>query len=208
MRPSTCSICTGAVRHYSATAYHLTPPPCPPCLTVQELSDITVAAHRLTPPCPPCLTVQELSDTLWALARLRHIPEEAWMTMFWEVSAPQLQHYEPQQLATTLWAAVQLGQAPPRGRWLRKFVEVRVRLCSEVCLLLLSTWSWSWFPLLLSTWSWSWFPLLLSAWSWSWFPLLLGTWSWSWFPHRAWRCSWGMHLLGCLKMCLGLCTTR
>lgn len=77
----------------------------------------------LTPQCRFLTPPQELSNTLWALCRLGHIPDAAWLDLFWSESYCQLHHFSAQQLANTLWAAVRLGQAP-EGQWLQAFFKV------------------------------------------------------------------------------------
>jgi hypothetical protein len=65
-------------------------------------------------------SAQALSNTVWALARLRVRPSNAWLSAFFSVSLLQLPHAMPQALANTAWALAVMEARPPAA-WTAAF---------------------------------------------------------------------------------------
>eukprot|EP00878_Enallax_costatus_P018941 GHUV01019966.1.p1 GENE.GHUV01019966.1~~GHUV01019966.1.p1 ORF type:complete len:945 (+),score=374.67 GHUV01019966.1:121-2955(+) len=61
----------------------------------------------------PLFRALECSGLMVALVKLKHIPHQSWMDMWWHATGDKLPAADNQQLVQLLWCAVQLGQAPP-----------------------------------------------------------------------------------------------
>lgn len=64
------------------------------------------------------MSAAELASVLWALARLHHTPDGAWVSAFWAAAdGPQLATAGADTLSSLLWAAADLDLVPPAA-WL------------------------------------------------------------------------------------------
>lgn len=70
----------------------------------------------------------ELSNTIWAVAKVSHQPDPAWLDMFMAASLDQLKHFAPTQLANVVWSLALLRCAPSKEWMAAALDELQPRL--------------------------------------------------------------------------------
>lgn len=81
---------------------------CRPCLHAASQPELAIAAPA------------DLSDMVWALARLRFTPSDAWLAALTAAITGAIQGFSPQGLAAVIWGYTRLGLKPDR-LWLLRF---------------------------------------------------------------------------------------
>lgn len=112
----------------------------PECLLVLQLH--TCPLHP--PACRCCVCVaacslqpSQLWGVLWGLCRMAHLPPEPWMASWLAAARQQLDGFNAEGLAHSVWALAALGHVPDR-LWLRAFsgmVAYKIRLVGRQAVL-------------------------------------------------------------------------